>query len=283
VTAATVAWRLKVSSIRRIPRYVVGRVFSCRGPGTVRLSRRNRPVIVRMGTADESVRVLLAVGQSLFRDAIKSVFEEEPDLEVVAVAPDGFQAVAEAERTAPDVAVVDTNLPKRNGIQSTALIKASVPSCRVLVLSSEGDALVLTAAVEAGASGFLTKDCPIGELIDATRAIYLGDTLIPPRMLGGLLTSLVLRRRAKDEALRRISQLTRREREVLILLAEGAHNDAIARAFLISPQTARTHIQNVLGKLGVHSRLEAAAFARHNGIIKDLLGPDRSIASLSTP
>jgi DNA-binding NarL/FixJ family response regulator len=236
-----------------------------------------------METVRESVRILLAVEQSLFRDAVKSVLEQEPDFQVVAVAPDGFQAVAEAERTSPDVAIVDTNLPNFNGIRSTSRIKANVPNCKVLVLSTEEDPLVLTAAVEAGASGFLTKDCPIGELIDATRAIYLGDTLIPPRMLGGLLTSLSRPRRAKDDALRRISQLTRREREVLVLLAEGARNDAIARALVISPQTARTHIQNVLGKLGVHSRLEAGALARHNGIIKDLLGLDRSIASLSSP
>jgi DNA-binding NarL/FixJ family response regulator len=234
-----------------------------------------------MSIVEGSVRILLAVGQSLFRDAVKCVLDEEPDLQVVAVAPDGLQAVAEAERTCPDVAVVDTNLANGNGIRCASLIKANVPDCKVLVLSGEEDPYVLAAAVEAGASGYLTKDCPIGELIEATRAIYLGDTLIPPRMLGGLLTSLFLQRRANDEALRRISGLTRREREVLVLLAEGADNDAIAQALIISPQTARTHIQNVLGKLGVHSRLEAAAFARNNGIIKDLIGADGPVASLS--
>ena len=236
-----------------------------------------------MTIVDGSVRILLAVGQSLFRDAVKLVLEEEPDFEVVAVAPDGLQAVAEAERTRPDVALVDTNLPNGNGIRATLLIKANVPDCKVLVLSSEEDQQLLAAAVEAGASGYLTNGCPIAELIDATRSIYLGDTLIPPRMLGALLTSLFHQRREKDESLRRISRLTRREREVLALLADGADNDAIARALVISPQTARTHIQNLLSKLGVHSRLEAAAFARHNAIIRQLLGADRSIESLSSP
>jgi two-component system nitrate/nitrite response regulator NarL len=94
-------------------------------------------------------------------------------------------------------------------------------------------------------------------------------------MLGPLLKRLIVRRREQDEALRRMSRLTRREREVLALLAEGADNDGIAQALVISPQTARTHIQNVLSKLGVHSRLEAAAFVVQNGILDELVGAER--------
>src|SRR5919106_687622 len=150
----------------------------------------------------EHVRILLADGQSLFREAVKVVLESESDVEVVAEARDGL---------------------------------------------------------EAGASGYLTKESPLAELIDAARAIHRGETLIPRRMLGALLARLIRRRREQDEALRRMSKLTRREKEVLALLAGGGDNDAIAQALVISPQTARTHIQNVLGKLGVHSRLEAAA------------------------
>jgi len=234
-----------------------------------------------MGVVDGPVRILLAVEQSLFRDAVKVVLEGQPDLQVVAVAPDGLRAVAEAERTRPDVAVVDTSLLSCDGIRATLLIKANVPDCKVLVLSSEEDQPALVAAMEAGASGYITKGCPLSELIEATRAIHRGDTLIPPSMLGALLTGLIHRRREQDEALRRSSRLTRREREVLVLLAEGADNDAIARALVISPQTARTHIQNVLGKLGVHSRLEAAAFARQNGITDNLVAEDRWIEPFS--
>jgi two-component system nitrate/nitrite response regulator NarL len=94
-------------------------------------------------------------------------------------------------------------------------------------------------------------------------------------MLGPLLSRLILRRREQDDALRRAGRLTRREREVLALLAEGGDNDAIAQRLVISPQTARTHIQNVLSKLGVHSRLEAAAFVIQNGILEDLAGAVR--------
>lgn len=222
--------------------------------------------------AEDRIRILLADGQSLFREAVKVVLESEPGLEVVAEANDGLDAVAQAERTRPDVALIDLHLPNCDGIRAAYLIGEQVPECRVVVLADEEDERTLVDAVEAGVSGYLTKECPLAELIEATRAIYAGETLIPRRMLGPLLSRLIMRRREQDEALRRASRLTRREKEVLALLAEGADNDAIAQSLVISPQTARTHIQNVLGKLGVHSRLEAAAFVVRNGILEDLVG-----------
>lgn len=222
--------------------------------------------------AEDRIRILLADGQSLFREAVKVVLESEPGLEVVAEANDGLDAVAQAERTRPDVALVDLHLPNCDGIRAAYLIGEKVPECRVVVLADEEDERTLVDAVEAGVSGYLTKECPLAELIEATRAIYGGQTLIPRRMLGPLLSRLIMRRREQDEALRRASRLTRREKEVLALLADGADNDAIAQSLVISPQTARTHIQNVLGKLGVHSRLEAAAFVVRNGILEDLVG-----------
>lgn len=221
-------------------------------------------------SGEASIRILIADEQSLFREAVRVVLERQADLDVVAEARDGLQAVAEAERTRPDVAIVDAGLPNGDGVRATAMIKARVPECRVLVLSGEDDQRTLMSALEAGASGYLTKGSPLAELIDATRVVHEGNTLIPPRMLGALLAQLIRRRREQDEALRCASELTRREREVLALVAEGADNDAIAQALVISPQTARTHIQNVLGKLGVHSRLEAAALARQNGLVEDL-------------
>jgi DNA-binding NarL/FixJ family response regulator len=221
------------------------------------------------------IRILLADSQSLFREAVKVVLGSEPGLEVVAEAGDGLEAVAEAERTGPNVALVDLNLPNCDGVRATFLITERVPSCRVVVLADDEDESVLVNAVEAGASGFLTKESPLAELIHATRAIHRGETLIPRQMLGPLLKRLIVRRREQDEALRTMSRLTRREREVLALLAEGADNDGIAQALVISPQTARTHIQNVLSKLGVHSRLEAAAFVVQNGILDELVGAER--------
>jgi DNA-binding NarL/FixJ family response regulator len=225
-----------------------------------------------MADDDSVIRVLLADEQSLFRDAVKVVLSNEDDLVVVGEAGDGLQAVAEAERVQPDVALLDAALPNCDGIRATHQIGLRVPDCRVIVFSAQEDEQILVQALEAGASGYLSKGAPLADLIDATRAVHRGEALVPPRMLGALLRRLIVRRRERDDALKRMAKLTRREREVLALVAQGADNDAIAQHLVISPETARTHIQNVLGKLGVHSRLEAAAFVTQNGILDDLEG-----------
>jgi DNA-binding NarL/FixJ family response regulator len=224
---------------------------------------------------DGVIRVLLADEQSLFRQAVKVVLSSEDDLIVVGEAADGLQAIAEVERVRPDVALLDADLPNCDGIRATQQISLRVPECRVIVFSAQEDEQVLVQALEAGASGYLSKGSPLADLIEATRAVHRGDALIPPRMLGALLQRLIHRRRERDDALKRMAKLTRREREVLALLAQGADNDGIAQRLVISPETARTHIQNVLGKLGVHSRLEAAAFVTQNGILDDLAGATR--------
>lgn len=223
----------------------------------------------------DRIRLLIADEQSLFREAVRVVLENEADLEVVDEAREGLQAVAAAKRTLPDVAIVDAALPNGDGFRVTSLLRSAVPECKVIVLSGGEQERALVAAFEAGASGFLMKSSPLAELVRATRAVHDGDTFVPPHMLGTLISSLTRRRTEQDEALRRTARLTRREREVLALLADGPDNDAIAQSLVISPQTARTHVQNVLGKLGVHSRLEAAAFVRQNGIIDELVGTDR--------
>jgi two-component system NarL family response regulator len=218
------------------------------------------------------LRILIADEQSLFREAMKIILEAEDDIHVVAEARDGLQAIDEAERTSPDVAVLDAYLPNCDGARATAIIKERVPDCRVLVLAPSEDEATLISVLEAGASGYLSKETPLAELIAATRTIHRGEVLIPPRMLGALLYRLIHRHREQESALRLVQKLTRRERTVLALLAEGGDNQAIAQRLVISPETARTHIQNVLSKLGVHSRLEAAAFVTSNGIQGELVG-----------
>jgi DNA-binding NarL/FixJ family response regulator len=243
----------------------------------LRISIVGRPLRGEEGdvVTEGQLRVLLADEQSLFREAVKVVLSSEGDLDVVAEARDGVQAVAEAERTQPDVALLDANLPNCDGIRATQLILARVPACRVIVFSGQEDERVLLEAMEAGASGYLSKEAPLAELIEATRAVHRGEALVPPRMLGALLQRVIHRRRERDEAIKRMTNLTRREREVLALLAQGADNDVIAQRLVISPETARTHVQNVLGKLRVHSRLEAAAFVTQNGILDDLVPAER--------
>jgi DNA-binding NarL/FixJ family response regulator len=213
------------------------------------------------------VRILLADAHSLFREALSAALAGQPDLAVVAEAEDGLEAVGEATRMEPEVAVLDADLPNCEGVRAARLIRERVPGCRVVLLASEEEQDTLADAIDAGVNAYLTKASPLADLVDAIRAVHRGDTLVPARMLGGLLDRLVNRRREQSDAVRRMGRLTPREREVLALLAQGGDNDSIARDLVISPQTARTHIQNVLVKLGVHSRLEAAAVAIRNGLL----------------
>lgn len=222
------------------------------------------------GKGSESVRILVADSLGLFREAVRTVLEEEADLRVVGVAADGMQAVAEAERMRPDLAFVEAGLPNCDGIRATRLITERVPECRVLVLTEAEDDTILIKSVQAGARGYLTKESPLSELIEAARAMHRGETRIPRRMLGSLLDRLVTRLDEKDVALQMTARLTSRERQVLALVARGADNEAIAQALVISPQTARTHVGNIMGKLGVHTRLEAAAFVTQNGLLGEL-------------
>jgi len=217
------------------------------------------------------INVLIADEQSLFRQAVRSALETENDLTVVAEAGDGQEAIEAAGKFSPHIALIDTDLPKVNGISATRTLRERVPGCKVLVLSNHQDQVALFDAMQAGANGYLTKAIPLAKLIEATRAVLRGETIVPPAMLGDLLSQLVQSKERQNEVLRRLSRLTRREREVLALLVEGADNDLVAQRLVISPETARTHIQNILSKLDVHSRLEALALVLRNNIVKKMI------------
>jgi DNA-binding NarL/FixJ family response regulator len=226
--------------------------------------------------AAERIRVLLADPQRLTREALCRAIASEPDLAVISAVADGRQAVREASRLRPDVAVVEAGLPLEDGVQTTCRLSEAVPACRVVLLAGGDDHGALSRSIECGASGFLTKDAGVSDLVDAIRAVARGETLVPPLMLGALLGGLVRRRRGEEEARRRAARLTRRERQVAALLARGADTAAIARELVISTETARSHVQSALGKLGVHSRLEAATLLLENGILDELAADDHA-------
>jgi DNA-binding NarL/FixJ family response regulator len=235
---------------------------------------------MQMSTEDHTparkgpIRILLTGHHALLRDAIRSALENEPDIVTVAESQPGRAAVAEAERVRPDVALLEVVLPRGEGIRAVREIGERVPECRILLLCDGEHQKVLIEGLEAGAHGYVSKESPLSDLVDATRAVSRGESVIPPRMLGRLISNLIERRREQGESLTRVSRLSPREREVLRLLAEGADNAAIGDALVISPQTARTHIQNILTKLGVHSRLEAVAYTRRSGLLEDIVGPE---------
>jgi DNA-binding NarL/FixJ family response regulator len=217
------------------------------------------------------IRILVAEEQSLFLQAVRVALEEEEDFSVVGEVRTGLDAIAVAIRTRPDVALLASWLPRNfDSGKLTTLIKSQLPECKIVILADEEDQEVLISALDAGASGLVTKDSPLDRLIDGVRAAHAGEQVIPPGMMDGLLTLLLERRSGQQRALQRLDRLTARQRVVLAHLAEGASNDWIAERLVISPQTARTHIQNVLNSLGVHSRLEAAAFVINNQLLDEL-------------
>jgi two-component system nitrate/nitrite response regulator NarL len=150
---------------------------------------------------------------------------------------------------------------------------AAASASPVLVLHDAADVDLLSGCLEAGAAGFQTKDIRLDELTSAIEAVRRGEAVVPRRMLGSLLGHLIERRRRDGEAVAKYERLTRREREILAMIAAGEDRAAIAQRLVISPQTARTHIQNVLTKLEVHSRIDAATFAHEHGYT-DLPGED---------
>jgi two-component system nitrate/nitrite response regulator NarL len=217
------------------------------------------------------MRILLADDQSLFREAVRFALSLFPDMEVVAERNHGIEAAREAERTEPDVAFVDIALPSAGGFEATRAIVDAVPACGVIVIGPDLDDRSLLEAVMAGASGYLSRRAHLVDLIDAARRVHRGEAVIPPPSSRWLLRQLSETRREANEALTALGRLTNREHQVLAWLSRGADNRRIARELLIRPDTARTHIQNVLTKLGVHSRVEAAAFVGRFPEVDDAL------------
>jgi DNA-binding NarL/FixJ family response regulator len=196
--------------------------------------------------------------------------DREDDFQVVAETGSEAETVAESQTTRPNVAIVATRLAEGDGVRAIRVIKGDVPECRTVVVADGRDDETLLKAVEAGANGYITKGYALSELMTTARAVHRGETVVPSAMLGGLLERLMLRRRQEGDAMKKIANLTRRERQVLSLLAEGGNKESIARTLVISPETARTHIHNVLTKLGVHSRLEAASVAVRARVLEDV-------------
>jgi two-component system response regulator NreC len=214
-------------------------------------------------------RLYLADEHALFRAALRVALDSQPDLQVVGECGDGRDLVDEVRRRQVDVLVVDVTLPGRNGYEVCNDIRAAGLDVKVLAMNDSADDKTLLLALEAGADGYVTRDGRLADMVGAARAVLRGEACVPRRMLGSLLQNLIQRRRAADDVQVRYDRLSRREKETLTLLGRGHDHEAIARELVISPQTARTHIQNVLGKLEVHSRLEAAALAVEYGFTQN--------------
>lgn len=215
-----------------------------------------------------TITLVVACDDQTFGEALLVALGEQAKVDVVGTAYDGQAALREVARHRPDVLVVDAELPRLSGLDVCSRLSAHMGAPRILLLSRVPQHGLLLAALRAGAHGYLSKEAGLRELVDAITSVARGETFVPPRMLGGLLHELIQRRRQESEVQQRYARLSRREREVLNLLAQGKDHRHIARDLVLSPQTVRTHIQNVLGKLEVHSRLEAVSVAVEHGLVE---------------
>jgi DNA-binding NarL/FixJ family response regulator len=206
--------------------------------------------------------------QGMVRAGFRSLLDSEPDLEVVGEASDGEQAVAVVRRLQPDVTLMDIRMPVLDGLAATRqIVEAGVPT-KVLVLTTFDLDEYVFEALRAGASGFLLKDAPAEELAAAIRTVAAGDSLLAPGVTRRVIDAFVRRAAPVTPGPdARLSQLTPRELEVLGLLARGLSNLDIAERLFVSEGTTKTHVSNVLAKLGLRDRVQAVIFAYENGVV----------------
>ena len=206
------------------------------------------------------IRVLLAEDHALVRNGLVELLAGVEDVEVVATAADGEQALASVEELQPDVVLMDISMPKVDGISATASIAQADPGLRVFMLTAFSDSDRVLAALEAGAVGYLLKDAEPDEVLEAIRAASRGEAPLAPRAARELLA-------ARSEE--RHAELSKREREVLGLVAEGLPNKLIARRLEISEKTVKAHLTSVFQRIGVTDRTQAALWAQRHGIGAD--------------
>lgn len=210
------------------------------------------------------IRVLLADDHALVREGTRRLIDAESDLEVVAEAASGEEAIEAVKQTKPDIAIIDIAMPGIGGIEATRAIKADYPETAILVLSAYDDEPYLVALLEAGAAGFLLKNVKGHELVDALRAVARGESVLQPE-----LSEKVMRRVSSRPATseRTSDLLSEREFEVLRLAARGLPNKEIARRLSLSIRTVHSHLANIFMKMHVGSRTEAVLIALRQGMI----------------
>lgn len=213
-----------------------------------------------------TTRVLVAEDQALVRAGFVTMLRTDPELDVVGEAADGAQAVELGVRLRPDVVLMDIRMPRLDGLEATRQLRAQVPSAAVLVLTTFGDDEVVFESLRAGASGFLLKDTRPEDLLSAVRSVAAGDGHLDSAVTATVLAHFrsAPRPAAADG---RMSALTAREREVLVLMARGMSNAEIAAELVVSPGTVKTHVASVLAKLGVRDRVQAVVAAYETRLV----------------
>jgi DNA-binding NarL/FixJ family response regulator len=209
-----------------------------------------------------SIRILLAEDLTLLRQALRTILDLEPGLEVVGEAANGVEAVDLALELQPDIVLMDIQMPQESGVQATSRICAARSTTKVIVLTTFDYEEYVFEAVKSGAMGYLLKDVPAPELIDTIRRVHAGESFIQPSVASKVLLEFGQRSRVpKDE------ELTDRERDVLTQLAAGASNREIADRLFLAEGTVKNHVSNILAKLHAANRTHAVARGREEGLI----------------
>ncbi len=219
-----------------------------------------------MGTGSigmECIGVLIADDHPVVRQGLRTFLDLQEDMEILGEASDGAEAVTKVEQFLPDVVLMDLVMPGMDGIEATRRIRAISPSTKVIVLTSFADDDKVIPSVKAGAAGYLLKDVQPRELADAIRAVYRGEALLHPAVAARLMQEV-----AQDSSLAPGEGLTERELDVLRLIAHGQSNKEIAGSLIISEKTVKTHVSNILQKLHLADRTQAALYAVRQGIVE---------------
>ncbi|HEY1391363.1 MAG TPA: response regulator transcription factor [Ktedonobacterales bacterium] len=225
----------------------------------------------------ERIRVLIVDDQRLLCEGFRKLIEIEPQLEVVGMAADGEEALAATERLiaaheAPDVVLMDVRMPRLDGIAATRIFKERWPAIRIVILTTFDDRELIQAGLQAGASGYVLKDITAEQLATTIHGVAQGQVLLHPDVASAVVASFA---QASSEpaavasasvGMNGLTQLTDREREILALLARGASNREISETLYIAGGTVKNHLSNILSKLGVHDRTQAALKARDLGL-----------------
>jgi two-component system nitrate/nitrite response regulator NarL len=211
------------------------------------------------------IRVLLVDDHALFRSGVKSLLSKQAGFEVVGEAPDGLEGAKRARQLEPDVVLLDLHMPGTSGLQALKLITQEVPSAKVVMLTVSEEAEDLLETLRAGAAGYLLKNIDVETLVQSLRRACDGDSVVSAEMTGKLVRGLKAAAPASGTGAP-LDVLSGREREILTYVAKGASNKEIARALDLAESTVKIHVQHILRKLGLQSRVQAAVLAVEQGL-----------------
>ncbi|WP_043639258.1 response regulator [Nonomuraea candida] len=214
------------------------------------------------------IRVLIADDQGMVRTGFTVFLSGQPDIEVVGEAANGREAVERAAALSPDVVLMDVRMPVMNGLEATRELMARQDAAKVLILTTFDLDDYVYEALRAGASGFLLKDASAAQLAEAVRVVAAGEALIAPAITKRLITEFARLGAPRTVAGRRLDELTERETEVLVLVAQALSNQEIADKLFVAEQTVKTHVGRVLMKLGLRDRAQAIVYAYENGLVR---------------